>query len=156
MGYQQKALDDVNTNRAKHSAPAMKMDASLNTVALQCAEFYAQKGKVDRTCPYHNSTTGENLFGIKGKFSEDVITKLATTAWMAEAKNYDFLKPNFLSSSTKQFTQLIWKESDKMGFGVAQKNGYATAVSAFSPAGNVAGKFLENVFSGSPKLSVKF
>ncbi len=39
----------------------------------------------------------------------------------------------------------MWKETRKVGFGVASKNGQTFVVAAYTPRGNVVTKFTENV-----------
>ncbi|ODM93247.1 Golgi-associated plant pathogenesis-related protein 1 [Orchesella cincta] len=146
MKYQDNALRVTNDFRAKHNVPALRMDESLNDIAFRCANYYTHKGNIDYSCPYLNRTTGENLFSVKGWFSLEDVARMATHSWMEEEKNYNFHKPSS-SGATNEFTQMIWKDSKKFGFGVAQRNGYTTAVSTFSPAGNQLGRFTKNVFS---------
>jgi hypothetical protein len=42
----------------------------------------------------------------------------ATSAWYDEIKLYNWSKPGF-SSGTGHFTQVVWKGSQKVGFGFA-------------------------------------
>ena len=65
---------------------------------------------------------------------------------------YDFNNGGF-SSRTGHFTQVVWKESTDLGMGraEAQQNGMKCAyiVGRYKPAGNMGGKFQENVIKGS-------
>jgi hypothetical protein len=76
----------------------------------------------------------------------------ATKGWYDEIKDYDFRKAQF-SESTGHLTQLLWKESTKMGVGYAtRKSGskYALYIVAhYTPGGNVDDEFAENVLPTS-------
>lgn len=64
----------------------------------------------------------------------------ATDWWYDEIKLYDYNKPIF-ATDTQQFTQLIWKSTTKVAFGIAG----AFVVGRYYPAGNIQGQFEENV-----------
>jgi len=67
--------------------------------------------------------------------------------WYDEIKDYDFKNPGF-KSGTGHFTQVIWKGSEEVGFGLAQsKNGSWYSVANYYPPGNYMGKFPQNVES---------
>lgn len=72
----------------------------------------------------------------------------ATKGWYDEIRHYNFRKPKF-SDAVGHLTQLLWKESTKMGVGYAVgKSGHEHAlyiVVHYSPGGNVHGYFRENV-----------
>ena len=65
-----------------------------------------------------------------------------------EIKAYDFSKPGF-KSGIGHFSQVVWKSTDKIGVGFAESNknnGHEVIVVArYSPAGNMANTFAENV-----------
>ncbi|CAL8097279.1 unnamed protein product [Orchesella dallaii] len=143
QAYQQKSLNLHNQYRAKHRTPALTMDNTLNNNAVRCAQYYAQKQKIDHLCPYKNGA-GENLIGGSGSWTNDQFADMSSKMWYDEVKNYDYNKPGF-SSATGHFTQLVWKNSQKLGFGHAQSNGFTAGVALYSPAGNVQGQFPENV-----------
>jgi hypothetical protein len=70
----------------------------------------------------------------------------ATLAWYDEIKDYDFSNAGF-SSETGDFTQVVWKGTENVGFGFAftsnRKNVYVVA--QYTPAGNVEDNFEKNV-----------
>ena len=70
-------------------------------------------------------------------------------------KIYDFNNPRFLIT-TSHFSQLAWKSSSEVGFGVALgDNNSIFCVANYFPPGNIEGTFAENVFpiNGSRKSS---
>ena len=76
------------------------------------------------------------------------VGEAATDAWYNEIKYYDFKKSEF-SAETGHFTQVIWKESTKMGVGYAKgRNGAKHTlyvVAQYTLPGNVEEAFSENV-----------
>lgn len=64
--------------------------------------------------------------------------------WYNEIKDYDFRKPQF-QSKIGHFSQVVWKGSEKIGIGVAAKDGRVFAVANYDPPGNFVGKLEENV-----------
>jgi hypothetical protein len=50
--------------------------------------------------------------------------------------------------TTGHFTQVIWKSTTKVGFGIARTNDYCVVVVAnYSPPGNYIDEYKENVLS---------
>lgn len=78
-----------------------------------------------------------------------LIGKKATNQWYSEIKDYNFEKPGF-NGKTGHFTQVVWKNSKEVGFGVAKApNGAFYAVANYFPAGNYANQYADNVFAPS-------
>ncbi len=67
--------------------------------------------------------------------------------WYEGYSGYDFQNPQF-SMETGSFSQVVWKSSQQVGFGVAQSphNMQYYVVANYLPAGNVQGQFANNVF----------
>ena len=65
--------------------------------------------------------------------------------WYDEVKDYNYVRPGF-SMGTGHFTQVVWKSSTEVGFGVARaSNGSYYAVGNYYPPGNMYGQFPQNV-----------
>jgi hypothetical protein len=79
-----------------------------------------------------------------------IIGLKATSAWYDEIKYYNFNRPIF-STKTGHFTQVIWKNSQRLGVGIAIGNGGRSAfiVAQYTPPGNVQGVFRSNVSPGN-------
>lgn len=70
----------------------------------------------------------------------------ATDYWYDEINVYDFSQGGF-SSATGHFTQLVWKDSRKLGAGVAFNSDRTKhyVVARYTPSGNYRGQYQENV-----------
>lgn len=72
----------------------------------------------------------------------------ATRSWYDEIKYYSFRYPKY-SKETGHFTQVIWKETEKIGVGFATSEYNSLyllyVVVRYSPAGNVEDYFSKNV-----------
>jgi uncharacterized protein YkwD len=120
-----------NTKRAKHCVPALGWSASL----AEGARAWAKKCKFQHS----SGNYGENLaMGVP------LSAKQAVRMWYNEVSSYNYSTGAF-SSRTGHFTQVIWKNSTQVGCGKAQCNGQTLYVCRYSPPGNYAGEFKENV-----------
>lgn len=65
--------------------------------------------------------------------------------WYDEVSKYSYSNPVF-SPATGHFTQVVWKSTRMVGCGVAMgKNGKVYGVSQYTAAGNIQGRFSDNV-----------
>ena len=67
-------------------------------------------------------------------------------SWYDEIAKYDFAAPGF-SQKTGHFTQVVWRNSKELGCAKASCSGKDYWVCRYSPPGNIAGQFPENVQS---------
>ena len=118
--------------------------SQLNGLASKCAQYYAGRGKNDHSCPYKGKT-GENLARFSNKLGKDDAATTSTKNWYNEVKLYRYNNPG-PAKKTGHFTQVVWKDSRKLGFGVAYgKKGDTYTVALYDPQGNFRGKFPQNV-----------
>ncbi|ODM86940.1 Golgi-associated plant pathogenesis-related protein 1 [Orchesella cincta] len=141
--YQTVGQDVHNNFRSDHEVPPLELNEKLNEVAEKCADYYAnERGEIDYSCPHKTVEMGENLYSVHGRSdSDEEIAKLAVETWYEELKEYSFSHPkNSDFNKTRRFTQLMWKGSKEMGFGVAFRNErieYIVAVALYTPPGNI-------------------
>jgi uncharacterized protein YkwD len=129
------ALSAHNKFRALHHAPALVWDAEL----ANYANDYAQR------CQFKHSSSpyGENL--ATGYPSIAAAVKI----WYDENSHYSYNHPGY-SSQTGHFTQVVWKDSKKLGCAYVACNGKNGTpgkflVCEYSPHGNVVSrKYFEN------------
>ncbi|MEQ9236274.1 CAP family protein [Coleofasciculus sp. E2-BRE-01] len=147
------ALSQHNTYRNTHNSPDMTLSNSLNNSAQNWAEYLASNGVFEHS----NSDAGENIYvSYTTASSVDAATlaNQAVTSWYNEVSDYDYANPGF-SSETGHFTQVVWKNSTQLECGAARgvKTIQGTQYNAFyvvcqyTPAGNVIGKFPNNVMA---------
>ena len=69
-----------------------------------------------------------------------------TQSWYDEIKDYKYSAPGF-AAATGHFTQVVWKGTTKVGFGVGftadRKRSFVVA--SYSPPGNYLNQFAQNV-----------
>ena len=80
------------------------------------------------------------MYTCNGK---DATGEMATTDWYNEIKVHNFKKEFQVNSG--HFTQLIWKGTEEVGFGVANRGKLYFVVANYYPAGNILGEFSTNV-----------
>eukprot|EP00775_Hariotina_reticulata_P009864 gene9864-10022_t len=117
------ALQATNAYRAKHQAAALVWDPSI----AASAQSYAN------SCPQGHSGAqglGENLAWGYPSF------KSAIDAWYNEVQSYNFNSPGW-SGATGHFTQLVWRETTKVGCGLSLSCSMPTYVCQYAAAGNV-------------------
>ena len=69
----------------------------------------------------------------------------ATRQWYSEIKDFDFGNKVF-HHKTGHFTQVIWKGSVEVGAGTsATEKGWNFCVARYAPAGNLKGKYDDNI-----------
>ncbi|KAG0677129.1 hypothetical protein C6P41_002201 [Kluyveromyces marxianus] len=133
--FKTEILDLHNSLRAKHSAGPLQWDSNLASKAQDYANTYVCDGQLKHsTLPY-----GENLaLGYN--------TTAATMAWYDEYKLYDFSNGQF-STQTGHFTQLVWKNSTKLGcaYLICGKYYGQYTICEYDPPGNIVGQFQQNV-----------
>lgn len=81
------------------------------------------------------------------------IGKYCTDLWYKEVAYHDFKKDHQKKSG--HFTQLVWKSSELVGFGMAMTKNNVICVAEYYPAGNVLRKFKLNVFPKSNSTTTK-
>eukprot|EP00462_Mataza_sp_D1_P019243 CAMPEP_0175143056 /NCGR_PEP_ID=MMETSP0087-20121206/13195_1 /TAXON_ID=136419 /ORGANISM="Unknown Unknown, Strain D1" /LENGTH=393 /DNA_ID=CAMNT_0016427033 /DNA_START=57 /DNA_END=1235 /DNA_ORIENTATION=+ len=138
-GELSRIVQEHNLLRCTHGAPPLSWDPALARSA--------QKWLATSACSltHSNSSYGENVargVGLTGV--------LATKAWYTENVNYNFNLPQS-QSHTKHFTQLVWKNTQKIGCAVhtcssQSEGGGKTAVFCqYYPPSNPKGSDSHNV-----------
>uniref|UniRef100_A0A0N4ZTB8 SCP domain-containing protein n=1 Tax=Parastrongyloides trichosuri TaxID=131310 RepID=A0A0N4ZTB8_PARTI len=128
-------LDETNKYRKLHHAENIKFCSKIEKEAQKYA-IYLSKIKALK----HSKTNlGENLALISVSKAKNAIS-----LWYDEIKEYNFKNPGF-NSSTGHFTQLVWKNTKKAGFGIAENDGIIYIVCQYDPPGNILDQYKENV-----------
>ncbi len=139
----QEALDHHNKARADVGSPSLQWSADLSNYA----QAWANKLASDNCAFEHRPQSGvwaqahgENIFW--GSDADSYKALDASNSWYNEIKDYKY---GPLTGSnwykTGHYTQMVWKNTTHVGFGVAVcKGGELLVVANYSPAGNYMGQ----------------
>ena len=154
-------LAQHNKYRKMHNAPELVLDNELIKIAHDYAAALAYKSDDYSTYPSgsknkNRERLGENIFTCKSVLKTspcyDITSTKPVDEWYNEIKNYNFSQPGFTIDSS-HFTQLIWKETTKVGCGASVKEDGLTfkVVCNYYKAGNILNpeKFEQNVLEHS-------
>lgn len=117
----QAGLDLTNSLRRQHQAPDLTWDAAI---ASQAAAYVAG-------CP--NGHSGAPGFGENLAWGYDSMSA-AVQAWYDEVAAYNFASCGF-SGATGHFTQLVWRDTVKVGCAVNKACAMPTYICQYSPPG---------------------
>ena len=137
------ALELHNKYRSKHHSPPLTLNKDLCYIAKKFADKLIQnnKKKYDYSFgKYKDNDMGENIFLFIGKQAS---AEIAVDAWYNESKIYDFKKD--FQKGTEHFTQLVWKDTKEVGFGISNQGNKCFIVANYYPPGNFLGKYNINV-----------
>ncbi len=128
-------LNMHNAYRAQHCVPALTWSTKLAAAAQKWA---------DNCWIGHDSKRGH--IGENIAWGGDRSADSAVKAWYEEVDDYNYARPGF-ASATAHFTQMIWKDTKRIGCGVAECYFGAVRVwvCRYGPTGNWRGKYPQNV-----------
>lgn len=139
-----RGLKRHNKYRANHGVEDLVLSPEITAVAQNYAQHLASLGDLIHS----NGIYGENLHFSCNMATLENSVELATDEWYNEIKLYDFNNPGF-SMETGHFTQVVWKGSSKVGFGIAtaQKDNMDCiyVVANYDPPGNFENQYTKNV-----------
>ncbi len=136
-------LRDHNAARQEVGTPALVLDDDLNAQALAYAEELASSGRFEHSAGSTRVGQGENLWaGTQGAFSYERMA----AGWIDEKQYYIHAAFPYVSNTGRwqdvgHYTQVIWRETTKLGCGIATGNGRDVLVCRYSPPGNFVGRF---------------
>ena len=138
------SLKKHNYFRALHGVTHLTHNPELSKLAQSYAEKLASNDSFQHSnCKWGSKQVGENLAMCGGY---DMTPEASSQMWYDEISDYSFEKSEF-TSGTGHFTQLVWKSTKEVGFGLAQsKWGNWYSVANYYPPGNYLGQFKQNVF----------
>ncbi|CAF1296598.1 unnamed protein product [Adineta ricciae] len=143
--FRQEALAQHNYYRQQiHCTQPMSLDASLNTMAQNYAEYLAYYETFQHS---GEDGVGENLYMESYSAGITYVNGSKPTAdWYSEIEDYDYSNPGS-SSGTGHFTQVVWTDSVQMGIGIALSSDGQSAyvVANYYPPGNFQGEYGEQV-----------
>lgn len=155
--FREQILSAHNFKRQIHKVPLLVEDDQLDTEAQGFAMKLANQGNITHSSLQDRLGQGENIAvrcALKAPVAK--LTGIrATNLWYDEGKNFNWNLKS-LSPATQRFTQMVWKNTTKAGFGRAKflnKDGKTcfVVVARYAPAGNVKGKLMDNVLLPSKR-----
>ena len=150
-------LEQHNKYRKMHGADDLALDNELIKLAQDYSAVLAYNSDIYYIAPSGNKNknkekVGENIFTCTSILKESCYTDSSTKPvddWYNEITFYNFEDPGF-TLNTAHFTQIVWKETTKMGCGVSVKTDGVTykIVCNYYKAGNIinSDKYSKNVF----------
>ena len=136
------ALNRHNYYRALHQADDLVRDSTLEKIALENAEYMIQTKTIKFfDSEYENNPIGQN-FNITLKSVPNGAE--VTDNWYSKVSNYDFSRSGY-SSQASEFTQVVWKNTKKIGCAYACESILCFAICLYYPCGNYIGQFGTNV-----------
>ena len=135
-------IDLHNELRKKHNSPNLKENKELNYLADEFAMNYLLNQRNQMNI-YDGKYYGENII-----ISDTKDPKIIFKEWSKESEKYDFNKNHF-ERNALHFTQIIWKETNEIGIGIANdvENKKYCVVTLYYIPGNTLGEFPKNVNS---------
>ncbi|XP_074610066.1 uncharacterized protein LOC141864232 isoform X1 [Acropora palmata] len=155
--FREQILSAHNLKRQIHKVPLLAEDNQLDTEAQGFAMKLANQENITHSSLQDRLGQGENIAircALKAQVAK--LTGIrATNLWYDEGKNFNWNLKS-LSPATQRFTQMVWKNTTKAGFGRAKflnKDGKTcfVVVARYAPAGNVKGKLMDNVLLPSKR-----
>ncbi|CAG7834725.1 unnamed protein product [Allacma fusca] len=137
-----------NVYRTAHGVPLLKLDPQLNTHAQEWAEKLEAWGKLEASA----NVIGENCFLSS---THHLIAAHAVNAWYSEKFEFDWEGDYENQKGTEHFTQIIWRDSKKMGGGYKSGSNGTYIVAVYVPPGNIPGHFNDNIFPVLPETEPK-
>ncbi len=138
--FESTILNAHNRLRRDHCASPLTWSDEAAVIAQQ----WANQLKKENCAFYHNSDNkghGENLaWGTTGRYLSGDFVQM----WYDEIKDYNFNNPGF-SMGTGHFTQVVWKNTSKVGCAPATCNNGTLLVCNYSPPGNYIDQFKQEV-----------
>jgi hypothetical protein len=144
LNYRRECLFHHNRIRALHGSPALRENHSLTNYAQQWANFLSESDTLTHSSMiWDGKNVGENIAKAGAVINDP--SQLIVNKWYEEKENYDFSK-NCSQNNTKNFTQIVWKDTTEIGFGLAySQTGNTFIVVNYYPSGNISNEYDYNV-----------
>ncbi|MBD2841808.1 SCP-like extracellular [Erythrobacter sp. KMU-140] len=136
-------LRDHNRARAEVGVPDLVLDDDLSRAALAYAEELAASGRFEHSPGTTRPNQGENLWaGTESAFTFEEMA----AGWIDEKQYYIHDSFPYVSTTGRwqdvgHYTQIIWRNTERLGCGIATGTGRDYLVCRYSPQGNIVGQF---------------
>lgn len=141
MEFQKECLKAHNDYREKHGVPPLVLNQDMCKMSQTWADTLAKKKILEHS---KNSDYGENIYCVTSNGEINITGDQPVTHWYDEIKIHPFgTEPK--TSESGHFTQVIWRDSRELGVAFAKLNNRVVVVANYYPAGNIIGRFVQNV-----------
>ena len=139
--YKLDLINQINNYRKSHGTQKLINDTKIDNISQKFALKLAKKGKLDYSSnEYQGQILGETVYKSQNYFAPLKLAKVLYDENVEYNYKSDDPEPN-------NFTQMVWKNSTHVGFGMAKSNdGKYFYVINYFPTGNIDGEFKKNVF----------
>lgn len=122
-----------NAIRAEAKLPPLRWSAELATYSQRWANTLVAKNLA-----IHNpkSPYGENIFISGMRFTPSMVVR----EWASESKDYDY-RTNACRTDCGHYTQLVWRDTLRVGCAVARSARRDVWVCSYDPPGNFEGEW---------------
>ncbi|HEX4693326.1 CAP family protein [Sphingomonas sp.] len=138
--FERAMMGSHNAARRDAGVPDLAWDAGLAADARDWADHLAETGRFEHSTA--RKSEGENLFmGSAGSYSYEEMVRF----WVEEGRNFtDGVFPaisiNGQWSSVGHYSQIVWRDTTRVGCALATGDGHDYLVCRYSPPGNVWGR----------------
>jgi pathogenesis-related protein 1 len=129
----QEMLAAHNALRERLKLPSLVWSNQLAKYAQDWANRLAGTGQLSHRS---NPVYGENLFLAHGAQADPAAV---VAAWASEAQSYNY-RNNSCQGRCGHYTQLIWRDTKRVGCGNASKDETQVWVCNYDPPGNIVGE----------------
>lgn len=145
--FRHEMLDLHNALRSRYNLPLLVLD---DTLSASCERWVASCIKKNKYVHSGNTKVGENIAWRADQDVHDMfaLSQAIFKQWQNEETYFTNLKPFPTSwkagSEYKDIThisQMLWKNSDKIGIGIGRVGHVYFCVTQFTPPGNVVGQY---------------
>ena len=142
--YRRECLFHHNRIREAHGVPPLRESDSLSEYSQEWANFISETDTLTHSSMiWDGKNIGENI-AKAGAIINDP-SQLIVHKWYEERENFDYSNPSS-QNNTKNFTQMVWKKTESIGFGLAySQSGNTFIVINYFPQGNTVDEYQENV-----------
>ena len=144
-------LAEHNRLRSLHGSPPLILNKDLNEMAQNYAKILAQKKTLEHSKTRNlkgkeGEWVGENLYYYSAYPVLEYKCGTMSKSWYDEIKDYDFNTGKSKNGrAVGHFTQLIWKNTKEVGFGIGFNGNILITVANYYPGGNFNHEELKNV-----------
>ncbi|MFL6844809.1 MAG: CAP domain-containing protein [Allosphingosinicella sp.] len=128
-----------NRERAATGAPPLAWDASLAAAAAAYGPSLERLGKLEHSPPATRIGQGENLWmGTRGAYSlEEMVGGWAGEKSLFRPGIFPRVSASGNWSDVAHYTQMIWKDSTRIGCALHRSRDWDFLICRYSPPGNV-------------------